>query len=116
MKKQKLIFIILIAFLTGCIVVWWISSIDNLLGKEIGSDYVGEDAGFTNMTLFENGICKREYGGIFGTTDTKYYGYCIRNGRVEIQTKENIHNLKLMEIIIDRRYYPLITEDENKNP
>ncbi len=100
----------------GGIVVWGFSLTDNLLGKEIGSDYVGEDAGFSKVRLFDNGICKCEYGGIFGATDTKYYGYCIRNGKIEIQTKEDIYNLRIMEIIIDGKNYRLITEDENKYP
>ncbi|MEO0895309.1 MAG: hypothetical protein AAFY71_02740 [Bacteroidota bacterium] len=92
-----------IGLLIGASIMWSLSNCSSFMGKEIAYTSGGMDAGIFAITLYDHGICKLEYGGIFGITDTKYFGYCLLKDRIQIQTNENIGDISYLKIELQGR-------------
>ena len=101
--------ILILSFLAGGLLSWYFLGKQNVFSTEIGTAYLGEDAGYTQLILYKNGILERQYGGIMGITDRKYYGFSFRVNEIEIQTREKIYNLENMEINIEGVEYKFST-------
>ncbi|MEM7658379.1 MAG: hypothetical protein AAF399_19790 [Bacteroidota bacterium] len=104
MKHVKLV-PILLAWMIGGGIVWFFWGKHRVLGAELGTAYLGEDAGFTELVLYDNGICERRYGGIMGVSDRKYYGFSFDGNEIQLQTTDRISNLTNMEIILHGTEY-----------
>jgi hypothetical protein len=73
------------------------------LGEQIGYTYMGQDAGFEELYLFNNGKCKITYGGIFGVTENHYGTFDIRDTIVFINSKARLLDLEGYTIKLDNK-------------
>ena len=68
------------------------------LGKQLAYKYLGEDAGFIELYLFDSGKCKITYGGIFGVRETHYGTYKKTDKSIVVDTEADIADLTRLTI------------------
>lgn len=96
-KKSIIRKVILVAAIL--IIVFSRSISDRLfLGEQIAYTYLGQDAGFEELYLFNNGKCKLTYGNILGVTQNHYGTYTIKDATVFVKTKARLLDLELYTI------------------
>jgi hypothetical protein len=76
------------------------------LGKQIANNYLGEDAGFVELYLFDSGKAKIIYGGIFGS-EYHYGTFKTMNDSVLVDTKANLSNLTNLSITLYNKKFKI---------
>ena len=77
------------------------------LGKQIAYTYLGQDAGFEELYLFNNGKCKLTYGGIFGVNENHYGTFEIRDTVILVDTKARLLDLQGFSIKFDNSNFTI---------
>jgi len=73
------------------------------LGNKIAYTYLGQDAGFTELYLFDSKKCKITYGGILGVTKNNYGTFNINDSTIFINTKSALLDLEGQTIEVGDR-------------
>lgn len=77
------------------------------LGRQKGYLYLGEDAGFLELYLFPNNICRISYGGIFGVNAAYYGKYWLTDSTMRITCKFRPMELSGLKQKIEDRVYEI---------
>ena len=77
------------------------------LGNQIAYTYLGQDAGFEELYLFNNGTCKLTYGGIFGVTENHYGTFEIKDTVILVNTKVSLLDLQGFSIKLNNNSYKI---------
>lgn len=86
-------------FLTIIVIIYSRDISDRaFLGKQLAYKYLGEDAGFIELYLFDSGKCKITNGGIFAVRETHYGSFRKTIKSVVVSTEADIADLTRLTI------------------
>lgn len=78
------------------------------LGKQIAYKYLGEDAGFLELYLFNSGKCKITYGGILGVRENHYGTFKMTDSSVLVDTDADISDLTSLTINLKNKAFKIV--------